>query len=418
MSVSEHPVLRREREWGEAVRSVLGSDAELVAVSRWIPDSRAYASGDRIAIIRFRDTAGGSTGGFETAVEALGRLGRAVDHLVEDSWEALRLPRVEGHSLEFALPQLASRERLRVLGRVGRELIRIHGQGVAHRDLRPDNVVLRPDGGIELVDFDRALIGTRPRIALADWVGLAPDGFSENAFWSLVLFTLVPRSRSVGRRVRGLIRKPRSYVHDWADETSSVPDDVRSLAQAWSIAQLSGANAPGQGLAYYAFTHRGYHLPGERPWDLRWEAIRSAVDFEGKALLELGCNLGLLSSFSLLHGARSAVGVDRKADIVDAARLVAGALGVSPEFRQVDLMSASDWEAELRGADVVAALSVVHWLPDPGRVLRFLGEHREVIYEGHDPLDVETERLRSVGFREVEVVLESERGRFVLHGRK
>lgn len=418
MSTSEHPVLRREREWGEAVGAVLGPDAELIAVSRWIPDSRAYALGDRVAIIRFRDTVGGSTDGFETAVEALGRLGRPVEHVIEDSWEALRLARVEGHSLEFALPQLPSRERLRVLGRVGRELIRLHGRGVAHRDLRPDNVLLRPDGGVELVDFDRALIGTRPRTALADWVGLTPDGFSENAFWSLALFTLVPRSRSLGRRIRGLVRTPRSHVSDWADETSDVPDDVRTLARAWSIAQLSGANAPGQGLAYYAFTHRGYHLPGERPWDLRWDAIRRAVDFEGKELLELGCNLGLLSSFALLHGARSATGVDRKTDIVGAAGLVAGALGVSPEFRQVDLMSAADWESDLRGADLVAAMSIVHWLPDPDRVLRFLGEHREVIYEGHDSLDVESERLRSVGFREVEVVLENERGRFVLRGRK
>lgn len=418
MSVSEHPVLRREREWGEAVEAVLGADADLVAVSRWIPDSRAYARDDRIAIIRFRDTAGRFTDGFEGAAKALDRLGRPVDHLVEGSWEALRLARIEGHSLEFLLPQLPGRERLRVLGRVGRELVRLHGQGVAHRDLRPDNVLLRPDGGVELVDFDRALIGTRPRTALADWIGLGPDGFSENAFWSLALFTLVPRSRSLGRRVRGLIRKPRGYVHEWAEPSSTVPDDVRLLAQAWSIAQLAGANAPGQGLAYYAFTHRGYHLPGERPWDLRWEAIRRVVDFEGKALLELGCNLGLLSCFAMLHGARSAVGIDRNAEILGGARLVADALGVSPELRQVDLSSAADWEASLRGADVVTALSVVHWLPDPERVLRFLGEHREVIYEGHDSLEVETERLRSVGFRDVDVVLESERGRFVLRGRQ
>jgi len=418
MSVSAHPVLRREREWAEAVRALLGPDADLVAVSRWIPDSRAYANDDRIAIVRFRDTAGAASGGLETAAEALDRLHRPVDHVVEESWEALLMPRVEGNSLEFALTQLPTRERLRVLGRVRRELAHIHAQGVAHRDLRPDNVLLRPDGEVEIVDFDRALIGEPRRTALADWVGIGPGGFSENAFWSLALFTLVPRSRSLGRRVRGLVRKPRSYVHEWAEPASVVPDDVRLLARAWSIAQLSGANAPGQGLAYYAFTYRGHHLPGERPWDLRWEAIRRAVDFEGKALLELGCNMGLLSCYALLHGARSAVGIDRDSEIVEAARLVAQALGVQPELRQVDLSAAVEWEADLRGADIVTALSIVHWLPDPDRVLRFLGKHQEVIYEGHDPLDVEKKRLESVGFRKVEVVLESERGRFVLHGRR
>jgi SAM-dependent methyltransferase len=417
MSEREHPVLRREHEWEQVAGEVLGGGAELLAVSRWVPDSRAYAAGDRVAVIRLVGADGGAKGSFAASAKALSALDRPFEQRVEPTWEALVVPRAEGSPLEFLLPQMPLGERVRVLRRVAAELSRLHHEGVAHRDLRPDNVIVRPDGTVDLVDFDRAVVGGRRSAAAADWLGASDHGLTENAFWSLALFTLAPRSRSLGRRLRGIVRRPRSYVHEWADGDAEVPDDVRLLARAWASAQFAGANAPGQGLAYYAFTYRGYHLPGERPWNLRWEAIRQSVGFEGKALLELGCNLGLLSSFALLHGARSAVGIDRNEQIVGAARLVAEALEVSPEFRRLDLTS-SDWEAGLPPADVVAALSVVHWLPDPDRVLRFLGRHAELIYEGHDSLEQETERLRSVGFAKVEVVLESERGRYVLHGRK
>ena len=52
------------------------------------------------------------------------------------------------------------------------------------------------------------------------------------------------------------------------------------------------------------------------------------------------------------------------------------------------------------------------------RVLRFLGTHSELIYEGHDPLEVETKRLNEVGFDDVQVIMETERDRHVLHARR
>jgi SAM-dependent methyltransferase len=159
-------------------------------------------------------------------------------------------------------------------------------------------------------------------------------------------------------------------------------------------------------------------LPGERPWTLRWEAIRRAVDFRGTNVLELGCNMGLLSSFAMLEGATSAHGVDRDAPILEASRLTASALGVTPTFEQVDLANDLEWEERLAGRDVVVAMSVIHWLPNPGRVLSFLGTHPIAIYEGHDDLTTEIARLRQAGFSHVTSLLESERGRHVLLARK
>jgi serine/threonine protein kinase len=43
----------------------------------------------------------------------------------------------------------------------------LHGEGFVHRDLKPDNVVLAPDGRVVLVDFGLAL-RTGPREALGD----------------------------------------------------------------------------------------------------------------------------------------------------------------------------------------------------------------------------------------------------------
>ena len=42
---------------------------------------------------------------------------------------------------------------------VAAELSQLHRRGVAHRDLRTDNVIVAPDGAVELVDFDRAVVG-------------------------------------------------------------------------------------------------------------------------------------------------------------------------------------------------------------------------------------------------------------------
>ena len=125
-----------------------------------------------------------------------------------------------------------------------------------------------------------------------------------------------------------------------------------------------------------------------------------------------------LASFAIVHGASEATAVDHDLQILAAGQLVAEALAVEVSFRQVDLAGRSPWEEELPEADIVIAMSLLHWLPDPARALSFLGRYPEILYEGHDPLAVELARLESIGFDRPSVVMETERGRRVLHASK
>jgi hypothetical protein len=410
-----HPVLEEEQAWEAAVDRILGQPAELVSVSRYIGDCRVYRKNDQVAKIRsLRVALPQGVNRLSAEAETLKRLGRDAGYRQVEGWEALTLRHIDGIPLDRLLPSLSPVQRARLLIRLLPQLRSIHAAHVAHRDLRPDNVLVGPGGNNPcLVDFDRATIGEGWLVASSDWLGVAPWSISANPFWKLVLLTMAPRIGSVARRVR-------AHLRGRGNKLSRLPAqrDLGLLDRAWSLARQSPANAPGQQVAYYAFTYKARHFPGERPWHLRWEAIRRAVNFEGKRVLELGSNMGLLSSFAMIHGASKATGIDCDGTIIESARLVSEALNAGATFECVNLVKDPDWESRLAGADIVVAMSLLHWLPNKERLLKFLGAHREIIYEGHNPLDVEKARLGSVGFDDVSVIAQTERGRFILHAHR
>lgn len=408
-----HPVRDEEYDWENAVKTFLGPGAELISVSRWIGDSRVYAKGDRLALIRSLATINPPpVNSLHFEAKILERLGWEAECISEGEWEALRISRIEGAPLERRMVDLSLGERARLLVKLIPQLRALHRKEVAHRDLRADNVLIEPGGRPRIIDFDRAIVGRGWTPALADWVGISSSGLSPNPYWKLVLFTLIPKVQSGGRRLRARLK------HSKALEKRPLTADLKLLEEAWEIAERSAANAPGQGLAYYALTYKHWHFPGERPWYLRWDAIRRKVPLQGKRLLDLGSNMGLLPTFALLHGAESATGVDADADVLRAAAMIAEAFEVSPKFCQLDLNETPNWEEELSGSDIVVAMSLLEWLQDDRRLLNFLGCHREVIYEGHDSVEIELARVKSAGFTKREILTETERGRFLVYGRK
>jgi tRNA A-37 threonylcarbamoyl transferase component Bud32 len=54
-------------------------------------------------------------------------------------------------------------------------LTHVHGYGVIHRDLRPDNVIVCPEGGLRLVNFDCAHLGGQAMSTIATRVGRRLD---------------------------------------------------------------------------------------------------------------------------------------------------------------------------------------------------------------------------------------------------
>jgi SAM-dependent methyltransferase len=141
----------------------------------------------------------------------------------------------------------------------------------------------------------------------------------------------------------------------------------------------------------------------------------------GKRVLELGCNMALLSTHLLREsGAAAALAVDRDPAILKAAAEVANTFDVRIELREVDIDGDADWETALAAfsPDVVFCLSVLHWIQEKARLLAFLGRFEELVYEGHDSARSECRRLRAAGYDSIRLVATSERGRPILHCRK
>jgi hypothetical protein len=255
---------------------------------------------------------------------------------------------------------------------------------------------------VAFIDFDRARVMRPSRAFIRDWLGATPFT-GGSSMPELLVDVATPVVRSVARRVRA--RLEHSTAEFEGDPTSV------ALGMAWHLAAESDANAPGHRLAYYAWTFDGRHYLGERPWAFRWEALRGAVSFEGKRVLELGSNMAMTSAYALLHGASEVTAVDSDELILDAAALLGVALDLPIRTTRMSFASAVEWESALPDADLAIAMSILEWVPDRARFERFLGRFPEVVFEGHEGVGVERDRLTRIGFREVVLAGFSERHR-------
>jgi tetratricopeptide (TPR) repeat protein/predicted Ser/Thr protein kinase len=65
---------------------------------------------------------------------------------------------LRGRTLAAAMPEMSREARLDALETVARAVAHAHQQGVIHRDLKPQNIMIEPDGRVVLTDFGLARI--------------------------------------------------------------------------------------------------------------------------------------------------------------------------------------------------------------------------------------------------------------------
>lgn len=315
-----------------------------------------------------------------------------------------------------------------ILGNLIKINLLLAWKGVSHNDLMETNILVGTSGEVFLVDFDQATATSRYKAFLRTFLGKNLGGppvyrsmrdiiveVMEERFPESMKF-LVKIKRAVFGRKRV---KPGAHVLPQLNDDAS--DSAKILLAAWKIAQKSDASAPESLYAYYAVNFEGYSYPGERSWVDRWNVLKNVADYSGKRILELGCNMGLLSSYLVKYeGVKNSLAVDADQNIIETAELVNRALQVEVDHLVINFDSEEGWEDRLIGynPDIVFALNVLNWVNDKERFLRFLGNFDTLVFEGHETFEVEKQRLRSVGFNTIIRKDVTERDRDVLLCRK
>ena len=168
-------------------------------------------------------------------------------------------------------------------------------------------------------------------------------------------------------------------------------------------------NTSGNGLCYYGINIAGKSYKGERKWEDRWDLIKDAIDYNNKSVLEIGCNMGIVLTYlKKFRNIGKAIGVDEpddmliatnKRDTIKAAKLLDKAFQVPDiSYIQIDLNKV-DYETILgTDFDIAVAMSIYKWIDDKDRFMKYLSKFKTVIYEGHDPDDIEIERFAKQGF--------------------
>ena len=121
---------------------------------------------------------------------------------------------VEGQTLSSRREKLSLKEVLSIVAQVAEALAAAHQSGVVHRDIKPDNVMVRPDGYVKVLDFglvkltevspaQKDAVNTQLGVAMGTLAYMSPEQAAGEAIdhrtdiWSLgvVLYELVTARR-------------------------------------------------------------------------------------------------------------------------------------------------------------------------------------------------------------------------------
>ena len=175
---------------------------------------------------------------------------------------------IEGDSLEKLLREqkrLSLLEALSIVEQICAGLGYAHGHGVVHRDVKPANILIRPDGRVTIVDFGIArladqtkqltktdtLLGTFHYIAPERLKGEASDGKAD--IWSVgvMLYEMLTGELPFkGRDVSALYRVIHEPYVPLAEHIQDMPDDLSHVLDKALAKQLNARYATAEEMAF------------------------------------------------------------------------------------------------------------------------------------------------------------------------
>lgn len=341
-----------------------------------------------------------------------------IRHDKNNDYEFIVFNYIAGQSLaetKFQFVSFASH-----LVQLTRLIFKLAQAGISHNDIKEENIIVSGGKTLFLIDFDQATQSSFWRALITNITGMKtgrknmPHGSLARVIKEQAKKILTPKRITIIKKMLG--RYDKEHTLPVLPENAS--PQLHTLLEAWKLAQPAAASSPGELKAYYSLELGEYFFPGERPWINRWNVLQAITVFSGKRILELGCNMGLLSTF-LVKEKRAAgvMAVDVDKDILKSAEKVSSAFGVKLDLKQVNFNASEDWETDLSNfqPDIVFALNVLNWVEDKNRLMNFLGRFQEVIFEGHDDVETESKRFKDVGFSTIELISITERNRPILH---
>lgn len=201
-------------------------------------------------------------------------------------------------------------------------------------------------------------------------------------------------------------------------------ENMYLIEKAWSV-NTAGPGAPKETPSYYNITINNTYCPGLRPWELRWDMIKDAMDYSGQRVLELGCCMGLVSTCLKTYcGVAKATGVDGTDQFlisqgspyrIKAAQWIAQAFEADVNFIQTNF-NADAYESIIGyDHDIVFCFSLLYWIHDKDRFMTYLSHFSHVIFEGHESDKFEIAQFAKYGFVHYEILGRADRGRTVIH---
>jgi protein O-GlcNAc transferase len=210
--------------------------------------------------------------------------------------------------------------------------------GVCQGDFKRDNFIFGGDSICHIIDYDQAIYDEK----------FIPMGNIEYLEWFNRFF--IDRWTQMGLNLGDIYR----FAGVSKDQVMALfKNDAFNLAET-SIFEEQLTTASKGGI-YHSLTTDRIYIEGERDLKSRTPALNS-IDFRpGEKVLDVGCNMGLLSHYLHDRGCK-VTGIDMDEKIITGAQMVANILNKDIQFRYLDVDNTRIEEEY----DTVCLFSVIH----------------------------------------------------------